>query len=116
VRAFNQGDTTALNALVAPPGRFQWFSAPGPDARQGDAAYHRSTLAAYVRKRHRHHEHLTLRRISTGPNANGQFGLLLVRQADDYRRRLIEGKGALDCTSSPFKVMVWSLGGRVQRR
>jgi hypothetical protein len=116
VRAFNRGDTAALNTLVAPAGRFQWFSAPGPDARLGPAAYRRSTLAAYVRKRHRHHEQLTLRRISTGPNANGNFDMRLVREADDYRRRLIEGKGAVDCTSSPLKLMVWSLGGRVRQR
>jgi hypothetical protein len=115
VVAFDAGDVASVNALVATGPAFKWFSAPGPDARLGQAAYDRATLGAYVRKRHRHHERLTIRRIGTTNRADGNFALVLERRADDYSRRVIDGKGAVSCAGAAPKVIVWSLGSRIAK-
>lgn len=109
VHAFSTGDIRMLNRLVAPASKFQWFSAPGPQARLGPAAYRRSTLPGYVRRRHRHHEQLEILRLDTSDQADGNFGLVIVRQARDYPRRVVDAKGKVDCTSTPYLV-VWSVG------
>ncbi len=109
VRALNTGDVRTLNRLVARAPKFQWFSAPGPQARLGPAAYRRSTLPAYVRRRHRRHERLVILRLGTSDQADGNFGLVIVRQARDYPRRVVDAKGKVDCTSTPYLV-AWSVG------
>jgi hypothetical protein len=109
VQAFNSGDTRMLNRLVAPPPKFQWFSAPGPQARFGPAAYRRSTLSEYVQRRHQRHERIVILSVGTSDQADGNFGLVIVRQARDYPRRVVDAKGKIDCASTPYLV-AWSVG------
>jgi len=110
VRGFNRGDTKSLDRLVAQPPRFQWFSAPGPQARFGDAAARRSTLTEYARRRHRHRERLRIVRFGTSDQADGNFGLAIARHADDYHRRVVDAKGKVDCTGKTPALIVWSVG------
>ena len=79
--------------------------------RLGKESMDRSSLRAYVVLRHRHRERLTLRSIETTDHSRGNFRLVLVRRADDYPVRTIEGKGAVDCSGTNPHVIVWSLGG-----
>lgn len=110
VRAFNADDSKTLDSLVGQPSAFRWFSAPGPQARLGDAAYQRPTLTEYVRRRHRHREQLTILRFNTSDRADGNFGLAIVRQADDYRRRVVDAKGKVECTLKTSALIAWSIG------
>jgi hypothetical protein len=106
VVAFNAGNAAAVDRLVAHEPAFQWFSAPGtsPAAqRLGKKAEDRSTLAAYVRLRHRHHERWT--NVVT----QGNLAITLTRQADDYPRSRVRGKGEVVCHGSLAKLIVWSL-------
>ena len=110
----NAGMTVAADRLVAPEPLFEWFSAPGATRaarRLGSSSKDRSTLPAYLRERHVHHERLTLEKVMTSDHALGNFGLILTRRADDYPQRRIDGKGAVVCNSNRAKVIVWSLGG-----
>jgi hypothetical protein len=112
VTAFNAGDTRAVNRLMAPKPAFQWFSAIGPDGRAGKEAENRSTLAGYIRRRHRHHDHLALVQFGSVDD-QGQLDLTLLirRRADDYRpRNLLRAKQDSTCASShrPW-LIVWSM-------
>jgi hypothetical protein len=111
VAAFNAGDYRALGRLVAPEPAFQWFSAIGPDGRIGKEAENRATLAAYIRKRHRHHDHLSL--VGFGAvDAQGRLDLTLRirRRADDYRpRNLIPAKQDESCSGPRPLLIVWSM-------
>ena len=111
VAAFNAGNARAVNRLVAPEPAFQWFSAIGPDERIGKRAADRSTLAAYIRRRHRHHDHLTLVRFGSENEQGGiDLTLLLRRRADDYRpRNLIPAKQDSICASGRASLIVWSM-------
>jgi len=110
--AFTRGDTRAVNRLVAQSPAFQFFSAPGPNARIGAAARRRSTLLTYVRLRHRQHERLTLLDVNASGNPAGTFRLIVVRQANDYKRRVVRGQGRAICVGSNAKIVAWSLGSR----
>jgi hypothetical protein len=111
VAAFNAGNARAVNRLVAREPAFQWFSAIGPDERIGKAAEDRSTLPAYIRRRHRHHDHLTLVRFGSKDEQGGiDLTLLLRRRADDYRpRNLIRAKQDSICTGGRASLIVWSM-------
>ena len=106
VAAFNAGRAAAADRLFAKEPDFQWYSARGPRtaARAAPADENRSTLLAYFRKRHRHHE----RQIPV-PNwfQNEYF---MTRGADDYPRRLVHGKMDAVCRpGQPPRIIVWSL-------
>jgi hypothetical protein len=109
VHALNTGDIRTLNRLVARAPGFQWFSEPSPQPRLGPAAYRRSTLPEYVRRRHRRDEPLVILRLDTSDQADGNFALVIVRQARDYPRRVVDAKGKVDCASTPYLV-AWSVG------
>lgn len=109
VDAFNAGDTQMLNRLVAPASMFAWFSAPGPQARLGRAAYRRLTLPEYVQRRHQRHERFVILTFGTSDQADGNFGLVVVRQASDYPGRAVDAKGKIDCAGTPHLV-AWSVG------
>ena len=111
VTAFNAGNSRAVDRLFAREPAFQWFSAIGPDSRAGKEAEDRSTLAAYIRKRHRHHDHLTLVGFgSTDDQGRLHLTLLLRRRADDYRpRNLIPAKQDTTCAGRRPALIVWSM-------
>lgn len=114
LRFYNAGDVRQAGGLVAQEPAFQWFSAPGPtraSRRLGASSKVRGTLDAYFRERHSHHERLTLTKLEVTNQGQGNFALHLVRAADDFPRRAIEGKGAVSCGAAGSKVIVWSLGG-----
>jgi hypothetical protein len=111
VDAFN-ADTRMLNRLVAPVPKFQWFSSPAPQPRLGPAAYRRSTLPDYVRRRHQRHERLVILTLGTSDRAAGNFGLVIVRQARDYYPpKVVDAKGKIDCATTPY-LIAWSIGSK----
>lgn len=116
--AFSAGDLRRLDALFAQEPRFAWFSSGGPGVRFGAEAEKRRSLLPYLAARHRKHDRIRLLSYRfNGYEAQreiGHFGVKMMRQADDYRRGNafeIEGKGAIDCSQSPVRFMVLSLGG-----
>jgi len=111
VAAFNAGNVGTVNRLVAPEPAFQWFSAIGPDDRLGKKAENRATLGAYIRRRHRHHDHLTLVRFgSTDDQGRIDLTLLIKRRADDYRpRNLLRAKQDAICRGGVGELIVWSM-------
>jgi hypothetical protein len=111
VAAFNAGNVRAVNRLVAPEPAFQWFSAIGPDGRADKDAMNRATLGTYIRKRHRHHDHLTLVRFgSIDDQGRIDLTLLLRRHADDYRPvNLLRAKQDTRCSAGRASLIVWSM-------
>jgi hypothetical protein len=111
VAAFNAGNARAVNRLVAPEPAFQWFSAIGPDERLGKRAEDRSTLGAYIRRRHRRHDDLTLVRFgSIDDQGRIDLTLLIRRRADDYRpRNLLSAKQDTICRGGRAWLIVWSM-------
>jgi hypothetical protein len=103
IRAFNAGNAGAVDRLFAPKPAFKWFAMGGPDGRRGKDAEKRSTIRAYVRKRHRRHDRWTLVMVQ------GNVHFFIRRRADDYHpRNVIEGKGAAICRHRPSRFIVWS--------
>jgi hypothetical protein len=103
IRAWNAGNAGAVDRLFAPKPAFKWFSMGGPDGRAGKDAEKRSTIRAYVRTRHRHHDRLTLVKVE------GNAHIFIRRRADDYHpRNVIEGKGAAICRHSLSRFIVWA--------
>ena len=103
IKAFNAGNAGAVDRLFAPKPAFKWFSMGGPDGRAGKDAKKRSTIRAYVRKRHRRHDRLTLVKVE------GNAHIFIRRRADDYHpRNVIEGKAAAICRHSPSRFIVWA--------
>jgi hypothetical protein len=111
VAAFNAGNARAVDRLFAPEPAFQWLSAIGPDGRAGKRAEDRSTVGAYIRRRHRRHDHLTLVRFgSTDDQGRLDLTLLIKRQADDYRPlNLIPAKQDTTCAGRRPSLIVWSM-------
>jgi len=116
--AFTRGYLRRLDALFAPADRFGWYSSAAPGARFTSDAQRRDTLLPYFAARHRAHDRLALvwHRFNGFDRARvlGHFELRATRRADDSPggvEREIVGKGALDCSSSPARIMVLSLGG-----
>jgi hypothetical protein len=113
VASFNAGETAAVEQLLAPVSRFQWYSTTAPGERFDPQARDRSSLLEYVAARHAQHERLELTRLKFNAIAAGyaNFDFELVRTADDGLPPTdFHGKGALDCLTWPATVAVWSMG------
>jgi hypothetical protein len=111
--AFNRGDVRTFDRLVAEKPAFKWFSVSGsPGRRIRSAAFDRATLPRYVSSRHRRGERQRLFRFRfNGRSAvHAHFDFSVVRSARDHRAKRVTGKGAVDCTLTPPRVAVWSLG------
>jgi hypothetical protein len=115
--AFSAGDLRRLDALFAHDS-FGWYSSGPPGERFTPDAQKRETLIRYFAARHRQHDRIRL--VSYRFNGYeklrviGHFELTFARRAGDYREgEEFEsvGKGAIDCSSSPIRFMVLSLGG-----
>lgn len=103
IKAWNAGNARAVDRLFAPAPAFKWFSMGGPQDRRGKDAEKRSTIRAYVRKRHRRHDRMTLVMVQ----GNARF--LVRRRADDYHpRNVIEGKAAAICRRPPSRFIAWA--------
>jgi hypothetical protein len=112
--AFNRGDTLTFNSLVAQRPAFKWFSVSGqPGRRIRTAAFDRAGLPRYVLSRHRQGEQQRLTRFSFNGRrgVHAHFDFTVIRSARDHPAKRVTGKGAVDCTLTPPRVAVWSLGG-----
>jgi hypothetical protein len=112
--AFNRGDLLMFDSLVAERPAFKWFSVSGtPGRRIRSAAFDRNSLPRYVSSRHRRGERQRLVRFSfNGRGAvHAHFDFSVVRSARDHPSKRVTGKGAVDCTLTPPRIAVWSLGG-----
>jgi hypothetical protein len=114
--ALARGDTARLDRIFAAEPAFQWYSSPRPGNRLGDRAYDRSTLIPYFRARHAAAERVRFTDIRGGYDPVrrlGGFGFHALRRADDFRGGRwfrTEGKGAVDCSRHPLRVIVLSYG------
>lgn len=111
IDAFNRGDIAKLDLLVS-DAQFVWYSTDAPGQRFSAEAYDRSTLMAYFAARHRQHERLVLESFdSTGQNGTeAGFTFRLTRSADDgLPPTAYGGKGAIQCTTIPRSLAVWSM-------
>src|SRR3954470_15455421 len=97
IAAFNRGDARTIDRVVAPEPAFEWFSTR---SRLGLESRDRSTLASYVRLRHRHHERWIP--VSLWP-------LRLTHVADDMRRTTRNGKFDTICARGHTWIFVWSV-------
>jgi hypothetical protein len=103
IKAWNAGNARAVDRLFAPVPAFKWFSMGGPEDRRGKDAEKRSTIRAFVRKRHRRHDRMTLVMVQ------GNAHFLVRRRADDYHpRNVIKGKAAAICRHPPSRFIAWS--------
>lgn len=112
VRAFNAGDRPELERLWAAQGQgFSWYSTDGPGQRIGSVAMDRASLGGYFARRHAAGEHLAVTSFQdNGSDASsGNFGLRVVRRADDLPSTAYQGKGAAFCQDSPATLSVWSM-------
>lgn len=112
VGAFTQGNYQRLNTLFADEPDFGWYSSNVPGLRRTTAAYDRSTLIDYFRKRHAQRDRL--RRVSFAYHDHGNFTYSLRRSAKDYKGGAwfgLIGKGAADCSDGSAHLFVVSLGG-----
>jgi hypothetical protein len=114
--AFNRGDRAALAGFFpegaraggpADPG-FQWYSVT--DAGGHFVARDPAELPAYFAARHARHERLVLLglELRRSWHAGVDVAFDLERQADDYPRRVVGGKGAIDCEEQ--RIIAWSMG------
>jgi hypothetical protein len=115
---FTRGGLQRLDGLFARGERFAWFSSGAPGPRFSPEAGKRETLVRYFAARHREHDRMGLVSYRfngyEAPRVIGHFELRATRSADDYRGGAqvdIVGKGAIDCSASPVRFMVLSLGG-----
>jgi hypothetical protein len=109
VSAFNRGDIARLDRLFAESPDFRWYSAPGPDARLGRESHRRATLRSYFIRRHRQRERLLVLRVHEGPNGN--VPVVFRRRARDLRPQIAASKAAVDCSVTPHRIVVVSIGG-----
>jgi hypothetical protein len=111
--AFNRGDIPTFDSLVAGKPAFKWFSVSSRVGRRvQSAAFDRTSLPRYVSLRHRRGERQPLVRFSfNGRSAvHAHFDFSVIRSARDYAPKRVTGKGAVDCTLTPPRIAVWSLG------
>jgi hypothetical protein len=116
VESFNAGETGELDRLVAGPKTFLWYSTDEPGQRWDPQARDRSSLMSYFANRHAHDERLELTRFQFNGNwgGYGNFEFDAVRSADDgLPSTPYQGKGALDCATTPQTVAVWSMASIV---
>jgi hypothetical protein len=111
--AFDRGDRAELARLLAPSAEFGWYAVNGPPGeRIQDAAKNRSTLLAYLARRHAHSERLTLERFRFAGYSLGkdQFAFEAMRSADDLGvPTRYGGKGAVNCWGHGG-IAVWAMG------
>ena len=110
VAAFNAGNVTALDRLVAREPAFQWWSDRAAGRLQRTAE-DRSTLRTYARRRHRLHDHITLVDFGT-TDEHGRIRLTLDlrRRADDYHpTNVIHAKQEAICPPARARLIVWSM-------
>lgn len=110
--AFNAGNLTELERLVANQPEFQWYSTDAPGERLQGEASDRSTLVGYFNARHDSGEHLTLRRFQFNgyDQGYGHFEYQLTRSANSLARTRYEGNGAALCKATGSVIAVWSMG------
>ena len=121
VRAFNRGESDALDRLFAAEPDFQWYSTGAPGMRLRAAAMDRSSLVPYFLRRHDRGERLTLRRFRFMGNTDmpplkryGNFVFRLTRRAGDLRPTPYHGKGAAHCYAGDDAIIVWSMAMQVR--
>ena len=106
LRAYTAGEPGLTERFFAPADEFQWYSEP-PGRLKADA-YDRSTLDAYLYRRHIEGDELELVEfVFNGYRAEDEtshFGFFALRDGTER----LDGKGAVDCRSGSF--IVWSLG------
>ena len=118
VLAFNRGNTSDLQALIAAEPAFTWYSVAPPHGRTGEKAYDRVTLGTYLRARHASREVLRIvvfnfastqeRDGALTANINGE----LTRQASDLRSERRGFKATLRC-GDRLELIVLSIGTRI---
>jgi hypothetical protein len=112
VGAFNAGSTRRLKGVWS-QNFFRWYSATAPERHS--VVYTRRGLLAYVARRQRQHETLTLLtfKFNGYSSGHGHFEYALMRRADDLNggdAARYYGKGAANCAATPHKLVVWSMG------
>jgi hypothetical protein len=110
IDAFNRGDLTQLDRLVA-DANFSWYATNAPGERLNAAAQDRNTLIDYFAMRHRVHERLDLTalNITYVNEADGGFWFILTRSADDLAPTRYSGKGEIQCSVMPASISVWAM-------
>lgn len=116
LRAFNEGDPEALNALFAPDPHFVWYTIAPPQGRAGAGPTGRSSLLAYFAARHEQGEKLGLLSFRYGSAQqrdgaiqSGFHGYLSRRAADLWPSR--RGfKAVVRCTPERSELIVVSIG------
>jgi hypothetical protein len=102
VTAYNGGQTGLTDRFFAEPDRFQWYSEN--HYRNNDEARDRSTLEAYLARRHSEGHRLELTHFAFGAyrdvDRTGHFTFVAADAATPV------GKGAIDCDTG--RIMVWS--------
>jgi hypothetical protein len=111
VKAYNSGDSAALDRLIAPTPSFVWFSVSGAGRRLGDRSKVRSTVPKYFADRHAQRDQFRDTTFQGG--GHGQFGFLLTRMADDELPSRYEGKGSVLCGDGGNVINVWSMAHRL---
>src|SRR4051812_31562215 len=111
VKAYNSGDSAALDRLIAPASSFVWFSVSGAGRRLGDRSKVRSTVPQYFAGRHAQRDQFRDTTFQGG--GHGQFGFLLTRMADDELPSRYEGKGSVLCGDGGNVINVWSMAHRL---
>ena len=110
--AFNRGDLDQLDRLIARSATFQRYAVKGtPGERTATAAGVRSTLIAYLARRHRHSERLLLTRFGFYGRSlgNARFQFELVRSADDLKPpELYLGNGVISCVGRQ-QLLAWGM-------
>jgi hypothetical protein len=119
VVAWNKGDLSSLDRLIAPEPVFKWLSSGAPGDRRA-AAFDRSSLRRYFALRHARHDQIQLRSFRFNGSdvredgSYGHFEYTLRRSAADYRAGETfdaVGKGAVNCSLRPTAIAVWSMSG-----
>ena len=110
IDAFNRGDLTQLDRLVA-DSNFAWYATDAPGERFNAAARDRGTLMSYFAARHRSHEHLDLISLNVTYAVPGDAGFwfVLTRSADDLPPTRYNGKGGIQCSIMPASIAVWAM-------
>jgi hypothetical protein len=116
--AFNRGDRGRLRTVFADEPEFRWYSTDAPGKRLNAAAADRSTLGAYLARRHARGEQLALQRVQVNGNTRGpgfapygNFEFTLTRSARDLPATQYLGKGAVYCHAHRADtIFVWSMG------
>lgn len=106
--AFNRGDQQRLNRFFVAD-RFEWYAVTEKSGG-GFMADETAELPAYFRERHDRHERLALQRLAINKSWNPDrvaFDYVLTREADDFRRRTVAGKGEVYCPART--IFVWSM-------